>query len=270
MVLEKGVVVVQDRRLALAFRVGALLVAAVALGRQVGLFRGTFSPRALMFYTIQSNLLAIILFTILVVATIRGLRQGPRGEASYLRRLTMVVTIDLLVTLVVFWGLLAPNLGLGFLLSFDNIAVHTLVPLLCLTDYIVFSKPGQLKYRDVYYACIFPLFYVLFVNIAAVAGYVYHFDDETTRFPYFFLDFDRLGLGVIAYIGAILVVFLGLAHLTYLLDRKVSLRKVSQQRGNNHGDTVLLRSTSRADGADGLAEASAAEAVPADPVEGSL
>jgi hypothetical protein len=118
-------------------------------------------------------------------------------------------------------------------MSFENIAVHGLTPLLVLADYILFTKARHLKYRDVYYTCIFPLFYVVFTSIAGLAGYTYHyvgtheniFDStitaEPVRFPYFFLDFDRIGLMALAYIAGIVVFILLLGHAMYLMDKKV-------------------------------------------------
>jgi hypothetical protein len=121
-----------------------------------------------------------------------------------------------------------------YLMSFENIAVHGLTPLLVLADYILFTEARHLKYRDVFYTCIFPLFYVVFTSIAGLAGYVYYYaatfeniwdaspaSTAPVRFPYFFLDFDRLGFMVFAYIAGIVAFILLLAHGMYLVDRKI-------------------------------------------------
>ena len=226
---------IQDRRFALAFRAGSLLFAIVGLMSHVGIFKGEFSSGAFMYYTIQSNLLAIVLFAALTVRTTKGLREGTKGSAGWYSRFGMIVAVDLLVTFIVFWTLLMPQgMSSDYLLSFDNIAVHAVTPLLCLFDYILFSKSRSLKYRDVYYACIFPICYTIFASIAGFVGYVYYvvitFDSPfssspsgTTpvRFPYFFLDFDKLGIMVLVYIGVILVFFLLLGHGIYFIDHKV-------------------------------------------------
>jgi hypothetical protein len=86
----------------------------------------------------------------------------------------------------------------------------------------------------VFYTCIFPLFYVVFTGIAGLAGYVYHYvatfenfwdaspaSIEPVRFPYFFLDFDRIGFMALAYIAGIVVFILLLGHIMYFIDRKV-------------------------------------------------
>ncbi len=226
---------IQDRRFAFVFRLCSFLFAVIGLMSHVGIFRGVFLSGAFMYYTIQSNLLAIILFGILTTRTVKGLREGVKGHADWYPRLGMIVAVDLLVTFCVFWGLLMPQgMDPGYLLSFDNIAVHTITPLLCLLDYVLFSRSRSLKYRDVYYVCIFPLCYVAFSTIAGFAGYVFRYtagsglnimESTPVRFPYFFMDFDALGMIAFAYIGATLAFFLVLSHVIYFIDHKV--RKLS-------------------------------------------
>ena len=224
----------KNLRFALAFRLCALFFAAAGIMAQSGMFSGKLNLGTFMFYTLQSNLLAVILFALLAIRTAKSLREGPQGNAGWYPRFEMVCVVNLLVTLIVFWSLLAGFLSASYLWSFENIAVHTVTPLLCLVDYLLFTKARHLKYRDVYYTCIFPLFYVAFTSIAGLAGYTYHytatFDSifdaaplyiEPVRFPYFFLDFDRIGLMALVYIAGISVFIILLGHGMYLVDRKV-------------------------------------------------
>jgi len=227
---------IKNKRFALLFRFCAMIFAVSGLLKQIGVFDGRVSLGSFMYYTILSNLLAVILFAFLTIRTLQSLRKGACGSLGRYSRIEMICTVDLLVTFMVFWILLVPEVETGYLWTFENIAVHTVTPLLCLIDYILFSEAGRLKYRDIYYVCIFPLFYVAFTTIAGLAGYVYSFSDtfsasssevvEITpvRFPYFFLDFDKIGFSVIIYIAVLLLLFILLAHAFYFLDRR-SYRK---------------------------------------------
>ena len=229
---------IQDRRFAFVFRLSAFLFAAVGLVCHIGVFRGAFFPGAFMYYTIQSNLLAVIFFGILTVKSAKSLRDGRWGNIGCCPRLSLVVAVNLLVTLFVFWALLMPQgLDPRYLLSFDNIAVHTITPLLCLLDYMLFSQPRSLKYRNIYLVCIFPGAYLLFTIIARYAGYVYRYTgylgidnmgSAPVRFPYFFLDFDALGPLVFAYMGLILVFFLLLGHILYGYNQRIGRPKASE------------------------------------------
>jgi hypothetical protein len=223
---------IKDRWFALAFRAGSFLFAVAGILKQIGFFSGNISFGAFMYYTLLSNLLAAVLFAVLAVRTARGLREGRRGNAGWYPRFGMICAVDLLVTLIVFWALLAPSIGTKYLWTFENIAVHGVTPLLCLLDYIFFTEAGRLKYRDVYYVCIFPLCYVVFTTIAGLAGYVYRYEGVVSsafsgqgepapvRFPYFFLDFDKLGIMAAVFMVGIMIFFLLLSHGIYWIDRK--------------------------------------------------
>ena len=223
---------IKDKRFAIVFRSASLLFALAGFLSMLGFFQGVVHRGILVYYTMQSNVLGIILFAMLTAHTAIGLRRGSADSAGYFSRFEMVCVIDIMLTFVVFWVLLAPNLFTMVneynLWSFDNLAVHGITPLLCLIDYILFTQPRHLKYRDVYFVVIYPLVYLAGTSIAGLLGYVYSLspvDGKPVRFPYFFYDFDRLGAAAIAYVAALVVFFLIIAHGFYLVDAK--LRKQS-------------------------------------------
>ena len=218
---------IKDRRFALIFRTAAMLFALINLLSMMGVLRGIMHPGILVYYTMQSNILAIVLFGMLAVRTGIDIRKASIGSAGYFPRFEMICVIDILLTFVVYWTLLAPNMfamsGEYSLWALDNLAVHGITPLLCLLDYILFSPARHLKYRDVYYVLIYPLSYVAGTSLAGLLGYVYMVsptDGNPVRFPYYFYDFDRIGAASLIYIGIIVVFFLVLAHCFYLVDKK--------------------------------------------------
>jgi len=220
--------VIKDRRFAIVFRVASLIFAIAGFLSMTGVFMGYIYPGILVYYTMQSNVLAIVLFALLTIRTISGLREGNIGNSGYYARFEMVCVIDIMLTFVVFWVILAPNLftmvGDYNLWSFSNLAVHGITPLLCLIDYVLFTQARHLKYRDVYYVVIYPLVYMVATSLAGLSGYVYStspVDGRPVRFPYFFYDFDRLGAVALVYIGALVVFFLLISHGFYMVDSKI-------------------------------------------------
>jgi hypothetical protein len=218
---------IHNRLAALIFRLGS---AAIALtGILLHLFMSSGKPNFSMFvyYTLQSNLLALGLFVILGCRTAKALlKEGPTGKTGYFPRFEMVCVIDLLLTLVVYWAMLSPegfSMAGSYNRSFSNLAVHLITPLLCLIDYLLFTDSNHLKYGDVYLVLIYPLLYLLTSTIMGYSGYVYRIaeDGGPERFPYFFFDFDRIGAKSFIYIGILVVFFLLLSHGLYLFDKKV-------------------------------------------------
>ena len=219
---------IKDRRFALILRAASMLFAFVNLLSMLGVLQGAMQPEMLMYYTLQSNILVMLLFGALAVQTGIDLRKERFGSAGYFARFEMVCVINILLTLVVYWTLLAPGISTTdeeySLWAFDNLAVHGITPLLCLLDYILFSQPRHLKYRDVYNVLIFPLTYMAATSLAGLLGYVYMVsptDGKPVRFPYFFYDFDRIGSASLIYIGVLIAFFMMIAHFFYLVDTKI-------------------------------------------------
>jgi hypothetical protein len=219
---------IHNRLAAFIFRLGSVIF--VFSGIVVHLYMSSDKPNFSLFvyYTIQSNLLAFILFGILSCRTAQALlREGKIGKTGYFARFEMVCVIDLLLTLVVYWVMLAPgafSMAGAYNRSFGNLAVHLITPLLCLVDYILFTDSNHLKYGDIYLVLIYPLLYLLTSTIMGYAGYIYRIsavDGKPERFPYFFFDFDRIGARSFIYIGVLIVFFLLLSHGLYLFDKKI-------------------------------------------------
>lgn len=219
---------IQNRVVALVFRGCAFFLILFGLLAEIRVFSGDFDPGLFMYYTVQSNILGLILFGMLTIRTAKGLKEGAIGPAGYFARFEMICTIDLLLTLSVYWVMLVPqtfSMGGGFtLFTFDNLMVHFFTPLFCLIDYLLFTASGHLKYKDVYLVCAYPLAYVALVSIAGFSGYVYDSGSmgaPASNFPYFFLDWYSLGAKVLLYIAVLLIVFLVVSHAFYLFDKKV-------------------------------------------------
>jgi hypothetical protein len=204
------------------FRIVALVITLTGLLAHMDVFAGSFLAWKLMYYTIQSNILAAILFGVLVVANARSLRQGTEAATPpWLARFEMVCVIDLLLTFLVYWTLLAP--GGSRLWRFDNLSVHLFAPLFCLADFFLFMPRRLAKQKDVFLALVFPLAYVLYSSAAGFCGYSYGVggDGRPKRFPYFFVDFDRMGLlQVFLYLGLVALMLIALGYGVYYTDRK--------------------------------------------------
>jgi hypothetical protein len=213
----------ENRVFALCYRCAAFLLCLAGIFATTGVFAGRFSWGALLYYTTESNIMVLAMFAALIVKTAADLKNdGASGRCSYFERLSAVAMLSITVTLIVFWLILAPVLkgGMG-LLSFTNMQVHTITPLLMVFDYFCFAAPGKLKKHDPWFFAIIPLGYFAQSTAIGLLGYKFKSPYRApTRFPYFFLDFDMIGGRVFIYVLALTVFFMALAYLLLWFDRK--------------------------------------------------
>lgn len=214
---------VNNKIFALIFRGAALVFSTIGVLLTIGVFGGRpLSAGSLFYYTTQSNLLAIVMFGMLTFRTAAGIRKKD-PHVGYFPRFSMICAIDILLTFLVYWILLVPTYEGVSLWTLQNLAVHAITPLLCLADYVLFTKSRHLKYRDVYLVTVYPLLYVVFATVVGFAGINTYGEDinGVFRFPYFFFDYDRIGVLSFAYIGGLLVFFILVGHGFYFADRKI-------------------------------------------------
>ncbi len=188
---------IQNRQIALIFRICAAAFALFGWLWAMDCFTGSFDFGRLMKFTHQSNVLAIVMFIVLVILTCRNKKNNG---VVYLPLFQLVCVVSLLLTMVVYWALLASTESNIY--NFGNFAVHLFNPLLVIIDYMLFMVPGKIKYRYVYLTLLYPVFYLLLTTAAGFAGYIYQLNDTDglpEHFPYFFLDFDRLGVAIFIY-----------------------------------------------------------------------
>ena len=218
---------IKNKWVALIFRIISLSLAVAGILATPGEFVGNVTWGIFMWFTIQTNALAAILFAIFILLTVKSMsKEGHYGDSSYYPRFTMIAVTSILMMSLSYWIILAPNSILS-ICTFSNITTHGITPLLLVLDYALFTKPGSIKHRDVYYGTIFPLSFVIFTYIAVALGYRYErFDGTYANYPYFFFDISTLGIGMVsAFIAGILVLIILIGYILYGIDRKRGHKK---------------------------------------------
>jgi hypothetical protein len=229
---DNGVFVVAFRAFALLFTVWGVLAT-------TGVFQNTFDPVLLLAYTIQSNIVVALFFGVLLVETLRKINRGGRVAAhgkpyGFFPRLSMVVALAIFVTMVIYWAVLAPlsvqGGGARKLLAVNNLAVHFIVPLLMLADYLMFTKRGLLKKYDPLLGTIIPYAYLLEVLPLGLTHTVrYDSLGNDSYYPYIFLDIDRFGAWIILILAGITLFFLAIAFVWRRIDGKLGETAVSSE-----------------------------------------
>lgn len=219
---------IKNKKFALGFRIFALILSIMGIASHLGVFSGELKLDSVMFYTIQSNILAIVLFGVLTYRTITTYKENKGdGNLSYTPRFSFVCMVDLLLTMIVYWVLLAPttfNMGSGYsLFTFNNLTLHLFVPLLCILDFFMFTKSKEIVHLDVYMPILFPLFYLILTSITGAFGYVFFVVESTGKnvhYPYFFMDYDLYGAKVLINVLVMTILFVLMSYLLYFINKK--------------------------------------------------
>ena len=165
------------------------------------------------FFTVQSNIFIIAMALIFLVNEIVVLVTNKGFINQTLRHINYVATVAITVTFLVFFTMLAPLMGVDYLLSFNNFSLHAIVPILAIIDFIIFDTDINLTYSNSLLATIAPISYVIFVYVGAIFKLQY---GENLYYPYFFLDFEtngflfEKGFGIIPWILLLLAGICGL------------------------------------------------------------
>lgn len=170
----------------------ALLLSAALLGQAVSLRHVGFMTGAhYLYYTNLSNIWTLLLALSLLIIELYTLSRGKAARLpAWLHKLRFALTVGVLLTFVVFSLLLAPMMaGTGYLLSLPNLLVHNLVPLLAGLDFVLFDH-GAPRKPSLLWGLMMPSLYVAFALLLARFG---AFFGQGSRFPYFFLDYEKNG-----------------------------------------------------------------------------
>ena len=185
-----------------------------------------------MFFTVQSNIFIILMAATTLVSEILSLTINKSFINQVIYYLKFVATIAITVTFIVFFTMLAPLMGVDYLLSFNNFSLHAIVPILAIVDFILFDTGINLSYLKSLIGGAMPLYYVFFVYIGVPFNFVYGKD---LKFPYFFLDYEKngflfeKGFGVILWIIVLLISIFGLC-LLFCLFMKLRQKNINQKK----------------------------------------
>ena len=189
---------------------------------------GQVRPVMFVFYTNLNNLVCWLLFLPLAIKTALDIkREGIHGTTVFMPHLKGAVTMMTAVTFIVFAVLLQPIMfsmtqgrSLDFQFQLSNILLHYVTPVFVLFDWLLFDKKLQYRRFEPLLWLIIPFIYLLFVLIRAEVGG--EIASIGSRYPYFFVDIDKLGLGGVAlWVLGFTLFFTALGYGLVALDRIV-------------------------------------------------
>lgn len=113
------------------------------------------------FFTIESNILAMVVLALLVVARLRGRTVG-RGLHVVVLCVTTYMIITGIVYNVILRGIELPQ---GATLGWSNEVLHTVAPLWMLVDWLVSARDRDVRFRHLVAVAIYPLVWLVYTLV---------------------------------------------------------------------------------------------------------
>lgn len=189
----------------------------------LGYFSANYSENWFLYYTNLSNYICMGYMFVALIVTIKKARNNESGSVNVAPTFNFLCVIMILVTCIVYNVLLAKEYSVAhYFLTIQNLLLHLILPIMFIVHWAIFCEHGKLRWYHPIMCLIMPLIYVVVILIRSlfVSG------TGVLVYPYFFLNVDKLGWGgVIAYIFALLVIFVMIGYIFYAFDHWKTLRQ---------------------------------------------
>lgn len=215
---------INNRYLSAGFKAVLCLAGLAGILIQCGVFGGEFGLSVLRYYTLLSNVLCVLYFGAAAVF-------AAMGRGIFLPRFKGMVIMCITVTGIVFHFMLSGTMfSMGGAQAAASILLHYVTPIMAVLDWLLFDEKGR-------YTAVSPLLWTVLPDAYFVLGTIYGFTLGArypfygpSRFPYFFMDYDMLGVWrVLLYVLVMNLGFIALGYIYYLLDRLMARKRDSSR-----------------------------------------
>jgi len=170
---------------------------------------------SIIYYTVQSNLICFIFYFIIFILKILG--KLKKNNLYYILKgmATMAITITMIVYQFIIVSNSDPYVGNELAGAF----AHLIVPILIISDYIIFGEKGNLKKNYPFIWSFSLIFYIVFDIIYVLLGGRFANGD---LYPYFYMNVEELGFIRVAFnCIMIYIFFIGYGTIIQTLDNKI-------------------------------------------------
>lgn len=207
---------IKNKIFTLIYRSILLTISFIALLQTTKILEGTFNTNIFIYYTNLSNIFVFIVLAIIWYYNLRDvLNKDYLGNNTHIVGIKNAATISIMVTGLVYHFLLGDPTESGFF-SFNNMAVHYIIPLFFSLDWILFDKKQTIKIWFPFQCLIIPYIYYAHILIRA---FTYGKNAEIV-YPYFFINYNELGLlGTMQWVIILSIAFIVLGYIIWFIDK---------------------------------------------------
>ena len=212
---------IKNRTAQLIFQSFFCALGLVGIVASFGIFDDVLNPRW-DFYVHFTNLSNYLCIGIVLAELIQTAKKKTDSYVSTVPFLKFIGVLAILLTFLVFNFLLAgqPDRDPQANWRVASICFHVILPIMYVFDWILFYEHKKVRWFYPLASVIFPLLYVVFVNIRAA---ILNFDPEAPYiYPYFFLNLETQGVGGVAkWVVILFAGFIALGYIFYGIDKLI-------------------------------------------------
>ena len=178
------------------------------------------------FYVHFTNISNFLCLGIMIAALVQTIRKKEDGYVTVAPMLKFIGMLGILLTFLVFNIMLAGAEGRNPQANWriGSLCFHVVLPIMYIADWFLFYERKQCKWYYPIASIAFPLAYVVFLLIQAIIlGFNTSILIPTTTtpliYPYFFVNLQTQGWGVLMWIGILFVAFVAVGYLFFGLDK---------------------------------------------------
>ena len=214
------------KRRSISFAYKLFVFSSLFIGISLNLLKVRYVIRIVSYYTLISNILCLLLFTVLIIAEILQVDYQKLKGYSLVKG---CITIAITVTAIVYYLSLAPQ-HFQVNTELSNILVHCISPVLVILDYFIFDTKGSFKRWYPFIWLSIPFFYVIYVYVYHAKGGRFYTIGGSVEFAYLFLDYKQIGYhGVIISLVLLAMGILSISYLLLMVDKQLGKKIVCNE-----------------------------------------
>lgn len=209
---------IPSRTASLLFKAGIIVVAFLAQLDAIGALDLEYNEAFPYYFTNISNIAVLVYFCCDVVNILRGRNANDpwHPKVKYLCMKAITVTF-----LVAHFGVDGGMVWEGGTFHLQMLAVHYIVPVATILDWLLFDIKGRMSWKDPLYWPLFPLAYLAYIDFL-VLGCGVRVSAEN-RWPYPFLNADLFGVPtVFLFVVVLFVAFVIVGELFVITDKNLA------------------------------------------------
>ena len=178
------------------------------------------------FYVHFTNISNYFCLGIMIAALVQTARKKEDSYTATAPLLKFIGMLGILLTFLVFNIMIAGAEGREMQANWrvGSLLAHVVLPIMYIADWFLFYERKKCKWYYPIASIGFPLAYVIFLLIQAIIlGFNSSILIPTTTtpliYPYFFVNIETQGVGVLMWIAILLVIFIAVGYLFFGLDK---------------------------------------------------